>query len=75
QVCKMAGDFFSAHDHALHRTVFPSAFSLALVANDIATGDVTFSAFGWREGLLEPRGFYIAGERHRRHAAVQTVQE
>lgn len=60
RVCKMAGDFFSAHDHALHRTVFPGAHSIALVANDVSTGDVTFSAFGWREGLLEPRGFHIA---------------
>jgi proteasome lid subunit RPN8/RPN11 len=59
QVCKMSGDFFSAHDHALHRTVFPSAYSIALVANDVATGDVTFSAFGWRDGLLEPRGFHV----------------
>jgi hypothetical protein len=55
----MSGDFFSAHDHALHRTVFPSAYSIALVANDVATGDVTFSAFGWRDGLLEPRGFHV----------------
>ncbi len=59
QVCKMSGDFFSAHDHALHRTVFPSAYSIAIVANDVATGDVTFSAFGWRDGLLEARGFHV----------------
>ncbi|HSB09194.1 MAG TPA: Mov34/MPN/PAD-1 family protein [Blastocatellia bacterium] len=65
QVCRMAGDFFSAHDHALHRTVFPSAHSIALVANDLATGDVTFSAFGWRDGLLESRGFHIAREARR----------
>ena len=63
QVCRMASDFFSAHDHALHRTVFPRAYSIALVANDVATGDVTFSAFGWREGLLESRGFHIRGDR------------
>ena len=61
QVCRMAGNFFSAHDHALHRTVFPRAYSIALVANDVAAGDVTFSAFGWREGLLESRGFHAAG--------------
>jgi hypothetical protein len=63
RVCGMASDFFSAHDHALHRTVFPRAYSIALVANDGATGDVTFSAFGWREGLLESRGFHIRGDR------------
>lgn len=63
QVCRMASDFFSAHDQALHRTVFPRAYSIALVANDVATGDVTFSAFGWREGSLESRGFHIRGDR------------
>lgn len=66
QVCKMAGDFFSAHDHALHRTVFPSAYSIALVANDLPNGEVTFSGFGWREGLLESRGFYVAGTQQQR---------
>jgi hypothetical protein len=65
RVCAMAGDFFSAHDHALHRTVFPRAYSIALVANDVATGDVTFSAFGWRDGLLESRGFHIVGAQPR----------
>ena len=36
--CKSAGapsgDFFSAHDVALHRTVFPRAYSIALVLSD-----------------------------------------
>lgn len=59
QVCGMASDFFSAHDHALHRTVFPSAYSIALVANDLPSGDVTFSAFGWRDALIESRGFHV----------------
>lgn len=63
QVCKMAADFFSAHDQALQRTVFPSAYSIALVAN-VTSGDLTFSGFGWREGLLEPRGFHVSGARH-----------
>jgi proteasome lid subunit RPN8/RPN11 len=62
QVCKMAADFFSTHDQALHRTVFPSAYSIALVAN-VTSGDLTFSAFGWREGVLEPRGFHVSGAR------------
>ena len=75
QVCKMASDFFSAHDHALHRTVFPRAYSIALVANDAVMGDVTFSAFGWREGLLESRGFHIAGARQQVAAAVRRAEE
>jgi len=74
QVCKMAGEFFSAHDHALHRTVFPRAYSIALVANDVAAGDVTFSAFGWREGLLESRGFLISGAQQLAASAKQAEE-
>lgn len=70
QVCKMASDFFSAHDHALHRTVFPRAYSIALVANDAVMGDVTFSAFGWREGLLDSRGFHVIADPLRAMAQV-----
>jgi proteasome lid subunit RPN8/RPN11 len=62
QVCKMASDFFSAHDQALHRTVFPRAYSIALVAN-VTNFGLSFSGFGWREGLLEPRGFHITEAR------------
>jgi proteasome lid subunit RPN8/RPN11 len=61
KVCTMAFDFFSAHDHALHRTIFPRAYSVALVVNDLAAGAATFSMFGWRRGLLESRGFHITG--------------
>jgi len=61
KVCTMASDFFSAHDHALHRTIFPRAYSVALVVNDMSANDATFSMFGWRRGLLEARGFHIAG--------------
>ena len=57
--CPLAADFLSAHDRALHRTVFPRAYSLALVVNDIGEGGPTHSLFGWREGLLEPRGYRL----------------
>jgi len=59
RVCAMAGDFFSAHDQAMHRTIFPRAYSVALVVNDVQADDVTFSAFGWRNGLIETRGFAV----------------
>lgn len=64
KVCVMAGDFFSAHDRALHRTIFPRAYSIALVVNDLAGDAATFSMFGWRLGLLEPRGFHVIGREH-----------
>lgn len=69
RACSMARDFFSAHDHALHRTVFPRAYSVALVVNDLAGEQATFSLFGWRRGLLESRGFGVTGE------AVQQQEE
>jgi hypothetical protein len=60
--CRLAKDFFSAHDHALHRAVFPQAFSVGLVVNDIAHSDPIFSLFGWNQGVLAPRGYYIKEE-------------
>ena len=61
KVCPMSAGFFSTHDHALHRVMFPRAFSIALVVNHVAFGAATFSLFGWKQGLLESRGFYITG--------------
>jgi len=60
--CRLSKDFYSAHDHVLHRAVFPKAFSLGLVVNDVSYSDPTFSLFGWRQGVLEPRGFYVKEE-------------
>jgi JAB domain-containing protein similar to deubiquitination enzymes len=62
RVCQLSTGFLSADDRALHRTIFPSAFSLALVVtNSIAGLDATL--FGWRGGVLEKRGFrLVAGD-------------
>lgn len=68
KVCTMASDFFSSHDHALHRTIFPRAYSVALVVNDMAANDATFSVFGWRRGLLEARGFHITGAEEKKQS-------
>jgi Prokaryotic homologs of the JAB domain len=62
--CRLARDFFSADDEALLRAVFPRGHSLALVANDTAFQDLTFSWFGWREGSIQPRGYYLIGGAH-----------
>jgi len=59
QVCPLREDFLSAHDRLLHRTVFPRAYSTALVINELGDGERTFSFFGPREGRLEPRGFHL----------------
>ena len=62
RVCKMARDFFSVHDQALHRAVFPKAYCIALVVNDVSFAEPSFSLFGWKDGALVPRGFFVIGE-------------
>jgi len=59
QQCRYARGFFSSHDRALHRTMFPRAYSLALVVNDVAFGQPSFSMFGWKEGGIVERDFYV----------------
>jgi hypothetical protein len=57
--CRLARDFFSADDVAVMRAAFPSAWCIAIVANDTAFADLTFSMFGNREGITQPRGYYV----------------
>ena len=57
--CALRGDFFSAQDRHMHRAMFPRAYSLALVVNDIAYDEPTLSMFGWRRGEIDGRGFHV----------------
>ncbi len=59
--CRLRDGFLSAHDKALHRTVFARGFTLALVVSVVDDADPVLSLFGWRAGLLVPRGFRITG--------------
>jgi hypothetical protein len=61
--CALASDFFSEHDRALHRAVFPGAYTFALVISGIASDEHTESFFGWREGVLQSRGFHVLNDR------------
>jgi hypothetical protein len=63
KTCHLAKDFFSADDEAVMRAAFPRAYSIAIVANDTAFTGLTFSMFGNREGLTQPRGFYVLEEK------------
>jgi hypothetical protein len=60
RVCRLATGFLSADDKALHRAMFPRAFSVALVMTHALTG-MSAMLFGWRSGLLEARGFRLLG--------------
>lgn len=63
RTCHLAKDFFSADDEAVMQAAFSSAYSIAIVANDTAFTDLTFSMFGNRKGSTQPRGFYVLEER------------
>ncbi len=56
--CPLAKGFLSADDQAMFRTVFPRAYSVALVCSDLPIGEPSFSLFGWRHGTVECRGFH-----------------
>ena len=58
RACALGAGFMSADDRALHRTIFPRAFSVALVVTNALAGLHT-TAFGWRLGAIEPRGFFL----------------
>ncbi len=59
QTCPLANGFLSNDDLAMFRTVFPRAYSVALVCSDLPLGKPSFSLFGWRGGKVESRGFHI----------------
>jgi hypothetical protein len=60
--CKLASNFFSADDQDVLRAVFPQGYNVAIVANDTAFQELTFSWFGWREGVVQPRGYHVMGD-------------
>ncbi|MBP6965319.1 MAG: Mov34/MPN/PAD-1 family protein [Armatimonadetes bacterium] len=60
---RRSGDFLSPEDRRMHETVFPAAYSVALLVSDVQreSGDwaSTWSVYGWRYGVIEYRGFYL----------------
>lgn len=61
--CRLSTDFFSSDDVLLHRTVFPKAYSVALVVSDKRLSphnwENSTALFGWRQGVVASRGFHI----------------
>jgi proteasome lid subunit RPN8/RPN11 len=58
KVCKLNGEFFSSHDVALHKAIFPNPLTVALVVSDSYAHGLTYPLFGWRKGRIVQRGFY-----------------
>jgi hypothetical protein len=59
--CTVFEDYFSPDDEALHRTVFPRAWSIALLVSELPQQSPSISMFGWRKALIGPRGFHVLG--------------
>jgi len=57
--CHVNPAFMSADDCALHRTVFPRAYSVALVVGESPCSGMGRSLFGWRRGIVAARGYYV----------------
>ncbi len=60
--CSLEKEFFSADDLLLHRTVFPRAWTTALVMSDVRVAPDAWTdscaLYGWRKGAIAERGFY-----------------
>ena len=69
RVCLFRRGFLSVDDIALHRAVFPRAYSVALLMNDVGDEPPAATLFGWRRGLVEERTFHPITETA--HAAVR----
>ena len=59
QTCNVHSAFMSDEDVAVCRAVFPRAYSVALVISDSPCSGVLPALFGWRQGLIEERGFHV----------------
>jgi proteasome lid subunit RPN8/RPN11 len=62
--CLLSRPFFSRDDQELHRVVFDTAFSVALLLSDIGEASLCCDWFGWRCGAVETRGCYLLNEYH-----------
>lgn len=58
--CSRAAGFLSEEDCTLHRTMFPRAFTLALLMTHTISGCVP-ALFGWRMGTLAVRAYRVLG--------------
>jgi hypothetical protein len=59
--CTFSSEFFSAEDVHLHRTCFGRAFNVAFLISDLEDRGLVWSCFGWRRGVVTPRGFHVTG--------------
>jgi proteasome lid subunit RPN8/RPN11 len=61
--CAAAEPFFSEDDVHLHRTCFPKAWQVALLASDVPAHGRLVSLFGWRDAVVTARSFITVAAR------------
>ncbi len=59
RVCALSSPFFSRDDCELHRAIFDTAFSVALLLSDTGRDQLDYALFGWRNGMIAARGCYL----------------
>jgi hypothetical protein len=57
--CPATSAFFSADDIALHTALFSRAFNTALLISATGGGALSVALYGWRQGMVVPRGFHV----------------
>jgi proteasome lid subunit RPN8/RPN11 len=62
--CTATTPFLSSEDVHLHATCFGRAYQTALLISDSTAAGLTCSLFGWRHGMVLPRGFHILHDDH-----------
>ena len=74
RTCALMKSFFSADDVCLHESVFAKAFHAALVVTNTFDGQ-QHALFGWRQGMVRQRGFYILNPDRPWQPVDATIQE
>lgn len=71
--CAGSRPFFSAEDVHLHTTCFPGGHQVGLlVSESTVTGRLTPSLFGWSEGIVVAREFYVRKKGSRYAESIAT---
>jgi len=59
-LCPFRTAFFSQADCDVHRTLFPQAYSLALLISDLGRAEPSVDLFSWRNGTIQHRGYLVS---------------
>ena len=73
RACPLTQNFFSGEDRQLHHTMFPKAYTVALVIT-LTDDGLKQAVFGWRTGMIRQRGFHILNHASRPIQLVEAIQ-